>query len=47
MILGYSPIAIPEILKKWKVAIISVGQEYESTEGHHNYKTSIGIIYSR
>ena len=32
-ILGYLPIAMPEILKEWKVAITSVGQGYESTEG--------------
>ena len=32
-ILGYPPIAMPEILKEWKVAITSVGQGYESTEG--------------
>jgi len=31
-ILGYSLIAMPEILKEWKVAITSVGQGYESTE---------------
>lgn len=32
-ILGYSSIAAPETLKEWKVAIISVGQCYESIEG--------------
>ena len=32
-ILGYPPIAMPETLKKWKVAITSVGQGYKSTEG--------------
>ena len=32
-ILGYLLIAALETLKKWKVAITSVGQEYESTEG--------------
>ena len=32
-ILGYPPIAMPETLKEWKVAITSIGQEYESTEG--------------
>jgi len=32
-ILGYLPIAMPETLKEWKVAITSVGQGYESTEG--------------
>ena len=44
-ILGYLPIAMPETLKKWKVAITSVGQEYKSMEGHHDYKTSTGTIY--
>ena len=29
-ILGYLPIAAPNTLKEWKVAIISVGQGYES-----------------
>ena len=33
MILGYPPISMSETLKKWKVAITSVGQGYESTEG--------------
>ena len=33
MILGYPPIATLEILKKWKMAITSVGQRYESIEG--------------
>ena len=32
-ILGYPPIAMPKILKEWKVAITSVEQGYESTEG--------------
>ena len=32
IILGYPPIAAPETLKEWKVVIISVGQEYKSTE---------------
>jgi len=45
MILGYSPIAISETLKEWKVAITSVGQGYESTEGRHNYKTSTRMTY--
>ena len=44
-ILGYPSIAMPETLKEWKVAIISVGQGYESTEGRHDYKTSTGMIY--
>jgi len=32
-ILGYPPIAMPETFKEWKVAITSVEQGYESTEG--------------
>ena len=44
-ILGYLPIAMPETLKEWKVAITSVGQGYKSTEGQHDYKTSTGTIY--
>ena len=46
-ILGYLPIAMPESLKEWKVTITSVGQEYESTEGYHDYKTSTGTTYGR
>jgi len=46
-ILGYPPIAMPESLKEWKVIITSVGQEYESTERYHNYKTSTGTTYGR
>ena len=45
MILGYLPMAMPETLKEWKVAITSVGQEYESMEECHNYKTNTGTIY--
>jgi len=45
MILGYPPIAMPETLKEWKVAITSVEQGYESTEGRHDYKTSTGTTY--
>ena len=45
IILEYPPIAAPETLKKWKVAITSVGQEYESTEGLYDYKTEIGTTY--
>ena len=47
MILGYPPIAMPETLKEWKVAITSVGQEYESTEERHDYKTGTGTTYGR
>jgi len=43
--LGYPPIAMPETLKEWKVAITSVRQGYESIEGQHDYKTSTGTIY--
>ena len=32
MILDYPPIATLETLKEWKVAIMSVGQEYEFME---------------
>ena len=44
-ILGYPPIAMPEMLKEWKVAITSVGQEYESMEGRQDYKTGTGTTY--
>ena len=44
-ILGYPPMAMPETLKEWKVAITSVGQGYESTEGQHDYKMSTGTTY--
>jgi len=44
-ILGYPPIAMPETLKEWKVAITSVGQGYESTERCHDYKTGTGTTY--
>ena len=44
-ILRYPPMAMPETLKEWKMAITSVGQGYESIEEHHDYKTSTGITY--
>ena len=44
-ILDYPPIAMPETLKEWKVAITSVEQGYESTEGWHDYKTNTTITY--
>ena len=44
-ILEYLLIVAPEILKEWKIVITSVGQEYESTEGQHDYKTGIGMTY--
>jgi len=34
-----------ETLKEWKVAITSVGQRYESTEGCQDYKTGTGTTY--
>ena len=43
--MGYPPITMPETLKEWKVAITSVGQRYESTEGQNDYKTSTGMTY--
>ena len=45
IILGYPPIAASETLKEWKMAITSVGQGYESTEGRNDYKTSIEVTY--
>ena len=45
IILGYPLIAMPKTLKEWKVAITSVGQGYESTEGRHDYKTSTRMNY--
>ena len=45
IILGYPPIAMPESLKEWKVAITSVEQGYESTEGHYDYKMSTETTY--
>ena len=44
-ILGYLPIAMLELLKKWKVAITLVRQGYKSTEEYHDYKTSTRTIY--
>ena len=44
-ILGYPPIVALEIFKEWKVAIISIGQKYESTEERQDYKTGSGITY--
>jgi len=44
-ILEYLLIAVPETLKEWKVAIMSVEQGYGSTKGQHNYKTGTGITY--
>ena len=47
MILGYPLIAVSKILKKWKVVITSVGQEYKSTEERQDYKTGTWTTYGR
>ena len=44
-ILGYSPIIVLEILKEWKIAIISVRQEYKFTKSQQNYRTGTKTIY--
>ena len=44
-ILGYPPIASPDILKEWKIAITSVGQEYKFTESWYDYKTETETIF--
>jgi len=44
-ILGYLLIAVLETLRKWKVVITSVEQEYESTEDKKDYKTGTDTIY--
>jgi len=44
-ILEYPPIAAPETLKEWKVAITLVKQRYKFTKGQNNYKMSIGVTY--
>ena len=36
---------MPKTLKEWKVAITSVRQGYESTEGRQDYKTSTRTTY--
>ena len=43
--MGYPPIAAPNTLIEWKVAITAVEQEYESMESRHNYKTSTVITF--
>ena len=44
-ILGYLLVAVPKVLREWKVVITLVGQEYESTESQQDYRTDIGITY--
>ena len=45
IILGYLHITALETLKEWKVVIISVRQEYKSTEGKQNYEIRTETIY--
>ena len=45
IILGYPPIAALEMLKKWKMVITLVEQEYKLIERQHNYKTGIKTTY--
>ena len=44
-ILEYPPIVMPETLKKWKMAITSVRQEYKSTKERQDYKTSTRMTF--
>ena len=45
IILRYLPMAVPEILRKQKMAIISVGQGYKSTESQQNYRIETEMTY--
>ena len=45
IILGYPPIVVSDTLKEWKVAITSVGQEYEYMEGRQDYKIGTRTTY--
>ena len=44
-ILGYPPMVAPEMLREWKVAIISIGQGYEFTESRQDYRTRTKMTY--
>ena len=44
-ILEYPPMIVLEILREWKVAIILVGQKYDSTESWQDYRTGIEMTY--
>ena len=44
-ILGYLPMVALETLREQKVAITSVGQEYEFIESQHDYRTGTRTIY--
>ena len=46
-ILGYSLMAILETLKKWKIAITLVGQDYKSIESRNEYRTETRTTYRR
>jgi len=41
----YPPAQAPKSLEQWKVAITAVGQGYEWTNIHYNYRTGSGITY--
>jgi len=43
--LGYLLMVALELLKEWKVVIILVKQEYESTEGRQDYRIKLETIY--
>ena len=43
--LEYPLMAVPEMLREWKVVIILVGQGYESIESLYNYRMGIGTTY--
>jgi len=44
-ILEYLPIPASTTLKRWKAAIILIGQEYESIKRKQDYKTRSEITY--
>ena len=44
-ILGYLPMAAPDTLKEWKMAITSVGQRYKSMENQYDYKMGTGTMF--
>jgi len=43
--LGYLLTAAPELLKEWKIVIISVRQGYKSTEERYDYKIGTEMTY--
>ena len=47
IILEYPPIAAPETLKEWKVAITSKEQEYKSMENRQDYRIGSGTTYGK